>query len=76
MTFESYTLPKGAPQRVVWFAICDVCHEIYSGPYGETLYPQSIIRADIEQKGWRYQYEHPRDTCPQCLDIPDTEGSK
>lgn len=67
MTFHSYALPKGAPQKQVWYATCDVCHEAFSGPYGNSGNQQANMKLDIEDKGWRYQREHPMDTCPSCL---------
>lgn len=65
MTFLSYELPEGAPQRLVWFAECDVCRKSVLGPIGNT--PKINQRAIAEDAGWRYQGKHPMDTCPSCL---------
>ena len=62
MTFLSYKLPDGAPQRMVWFAECDVCRTEHLGPF---VIPSKL---DVVAAGWRYQGEHPMDTCGGCLD--------
>lgn len=65
MTFLSYKLPDGAPQKLVWFAECDVCRATHLGPFPNA--PKVEQRAAAESAGWRYQREHPMDTCPGCL---------
>jgi hypothetical protein len=65
MTFLSYSLPMSAPQRMVWFAECDVCRVAHLGPFPNA--PKVDQRAVAEGAGWRYQREHPMDTCPGCL---------
>lgn len=67
MTFLSYSLPKGAPQRLVWFAECDKCRKATLGPFGNTPNQQQQMRQAVVDAGWRYQGEHPMDTCPSCL---------
>lgn len=69
MTFLSYRLPKGAPQKLVWFAQCDKCLDSFKGPFGNSGRQQKQMKEDITQAGWRYQFEHPMDTCPACLAI-------
>jgi len=66
MTFLSYKLPEGAPQRMVWFAECDVCRSKHLGPFPNA--PKVDQREIAETAGWRYQNEHPMDTCASCLD--------
>jgi hypothetical protein len=64
MTFHAYALPKGAPQKQVWFAVCDVCHKTHIGPLPNA--PRFDQQTVAESAGWRYQREHPMDTCPNC----------
>ena len=66
MTFLSYKLPEGAPQRMVWFAQCDVCRAKHLGPFPNA--PKVDQREVVEIAGWQYQREHPMDTCIDCLD--------
>lgn len=66
MTFLSYKLPKGAPQQQVWFAECDKCRATV-GPFGNTPNQQVLMKGEIIAAGWRYQGDHPMDTCPGCL---------
>lgn len=74
MTFLSYKLPKGAPFEFVWFPTCDRC--------GLTLDPvphvdgrHGRMRAAVEAAGWRYQREHPLDTCAACLTVGRRNGT-
>ncbi|MDL5351093.1 hypothetical protein [Microbacterium sp. zg-YB36] len=67
MTFHAYRLPKGAPQKQVWFAVCDACHKATKGPFGNTSDHQAQMKDEIIDAGWRYQREYPMDTCPACL---------
>ena len=73
MTFHAYALPEGAPQKQVWYALCDVCRVATSGPYGNGANQQQNMKLDIEDKGWRYQLPHPMDTCPDCLILESAE---
>ncbi len=73
MTFLAYKLPKGAPQKQVWFVECDVCRAKFLGPFPNA--PKPDQRATVEGAGWRYQMPHPMDTCPSCLSTSSTDPS-
>ncbi|MGG7510933.1 hypothetical protein [Plantibacter sp. YIM 135249] len=67
MTLMSFALPEDAPQKLVWFAQCDVCQKTTAGPLGNTMNQKTGLEAAIAKLGWRYQSTAPLDTCPACL---------
>lgn len=67
MTLMSFTLPEDAPQKLVWFAQCDVCKTTTAGPFGNTVNQKVGVGVAMRSAGWRYQSTTPLDTCPACL---------
>lgn len=72
MTFLSYKLPKGAPFEFIWFPTCDRCGALLD-PVPHVIDRQARMKAMAQAAGWRYQREHPLDTCASCL-VLEREG--